>query len=162
MHGHRARPSYPEMSWCEHSYCWLLTPVFCLQLTCFYLRFYRLPSPRIRRAFHGVQDSLVFYAIAEVRLGQTVLFERSQKVIDGMHKRMFVADDVSGRPPGAHVGVLGLRHHNRPIALLCVVLRAIEKFEFIHPLELEGQASPTAVHLKRVVVLAPAADPRRF
>ena len=56
----------------------------------------------------GVLVSLILPAVLEVGLGQTLLFDGAQQIVEGVGEGVLVADDVAGRPPGGHVRMAGV------------------------------------------------------
>ncbi len=101
-------------------------------------------------------------ALTEVRFREALLFETRKEIVYGMNESVLVANDMSGWPPGADVGVLGLRHDNGLEGLQFRRLCAIVEFQFVHALQVEGNTSLAAVNLEGVEVPAAAGESRRL
>src|SRR5712692_6601469 len=98
----------------------------------------------------------------EVRLRQLVFLESRQEIVNGVDERMLVADDVARWPPGADVGVHALSHHDGLEALVGLRISAVVELEFVHALQIEGDAAFAAVNLEGVVVPSASAESRRL
>src|ERR1051325_3148627 len=77
-----------------------------------------------------------------------------------MDKGMFVSDDVTGRPPTTHEGMLWVGSQNRLEAAVRSLLEV--KFEFVHALKVKGNASFTAIYFEAQLVLPSRCEPRPF
>src|ERR1041385_354163 len=77
-----------------------------------------------------------------------------------MHKGMFVSDDVTGRPPTTHKGMLWVSRQNRLEAAVRTLFEV--KFEFVHALEIKRNASFTAIYFEAQLVLPSRCEPRPF
>src|SRR4029079_6475969 len=67
-----------------------------------------LPAPGRGRLLPGGQDALVAQAVLEVGAGRAAPGHALEKVVHGVRERVLIADEVAGRPPALHVGVLGV------------------------------------------------------
>src|ERR1051325_1677799 len=77
-----------------------------------------------------------------------------------MHKGMLVSDDVTGRPPTPHKGMLWVSRQNRLEAAVRSLFNV--QFEFVHALEVKGNASFTAIYFEAQLVLPSRCKPRPF
>src|SRR6516164_1421137 len=77
-----------------------------------------------------------------------------------MREAMFIPDDVSSRPPAGDVGMGWIGNENLAEAAVGSLFRV--EFQFIHALEIEGNAAAAAIDLETVIVLAPGGEAGRF
>src|ERR671917_204263 len=73
----------------------------------------RHPSPALHAPFDGIQHRLAAVAVLEGRPRVLAGPYSVQKVLDGVHEGVLVADGVSRRPPSRHVQMLGLGYQDR-------------------------------------------------
>src|SRR5207249_2594928 len=99
-------------------------------------------------------------AVEEVGMHFRVGRNGVDEVIDRVNEGMLVANDVSGRPPGAEIGMRGLRAKNSFEAWFVGRIAAVAIFELIHALETKAERSFTPVDFPTVVVLMPGGQAR--
>src|SRR5215208_1537254 len=97
-----------------------------------YLRASPFPVPQT--TFHGIQHRLAAVAVLEGRSRSDAGLYPIEKVFDGVHEGVFVADDVPRRPPPLHVWMLRLGHE------YCAETGCLRRFvhevhlQLVHPL----------------------------
>src|SRR5215218_4629255 len=118
-----------------------------------YLRASPFPVPQT--AFHGIQHCLAAVAVLEGRGRFDAGLYPVEKVFDGVHKGVLVADNMSRRPPPLHVRVfrLGDEHRAETGRFRRIFLKV--HLQLVHPLQVEDQAPLRAVDLERLLRLAP-------
>src|SRR5829696_6956013 len=84
--------------------------------------FGRGPSPALHAPLDGIYHRLATVAVLEGRPRAVARVYAVEKVLDGMHKGVLVADDVPRRPPSCHVRVLQLGDKERAETGRLVVL----------------------------------------
>ena len=83
--------------------------------------------------------------------------------VDGLvGEAVLVAEQVTGRPPRAGVGVRRLGDEDAAEAGGVGVLGAVVELQLVHPLLVERQRAAAAVELDPQRVLPPGREPRRF
>src|SRR5829696_963426 len=122
--------------------------------------FGRGPSPALHAPLDGIYHRLATVAVLEGRSRAIARLYAVEKVLDGMHKGVLVADDVPRRPPSCHVRVLQLGDKERAETGRLVVLEV--HLQLVHPLQVEDQAPLRAVDLERLLRLAPRGQGARL
>src|SRR5215213_9672586 len=91
------------------------------------------PSPVLHAPLDSVYDRLATVAVLEGRPWAVARLYAVEKVFDGVHEGVLVADDVPWRPPPCHVRVLRLGDEERAETgrLRLVVLEV--HLQFVHP-----------------------------
>src|SRR4051794_21966357 len=86
--------------------------------------------------------------------------DTTEQIKHAMRESVLPADDVPGRPPGAHVLVrpIGYQHIAEALDLGRVVVE--EHIQLVHPVEVEDNAALAAVDLERVEVRAALGEAR--
>src|SRR5215208_257252 len=118
-----------------------------------YLRASPFPVPQT--AFHGIQHRLAAVAVLEGRSRSDAGLYPVEKVFDGVHEGVFVADNVPRRPPRSRVGMLGLGDEDRAETRCLRRLVHEMHLQLVHPLQVEDDAPLRAVDLERLLRLAP-------
>src|SRR5450631_3233914 len=88
--------------------------------------------------------------------------ESSQEIHQCQDERMFVSDDVSGRPEIFDVGVSRTSNKNLVTTLHRFLISQIEKGEVVHSLHIEFNGPLRAVNLEAVSVVISGCETRRF
>src|SRR5215207_7823421 len=113
------------------------------------------PFPVPQTTFHGIQHCLTAVSILEGRPRSDAGFYTVEKVFDGVHESVFVADNVTRRPPPLHVRMLRLGNEERAETGRLRLLILEVHPQLVHPLQVEDQAPLRTVDLERLLRLAP-------
>ncbi len=99
---------------------------------------------------------MVFETVFERGLDRFAADAGIYEIGNGMHKGVFITDDVTGRPPLADVGMdaAGLGHENIAKAFAVAGIGVVEELEAIHVFEVEAERALGAVDFDFDVVLA--------
>src|SRR6266545_6048331 len=103
------------------------------------------PLPPLGGFLHRVQDLLDLNTFAKIGGNRLICFQGAEEVGESIGERVFIADDVSGRPPRAHVGVAGFRHQDSLEPLLGGSFVLAVEMQLIERLEVEPQSAAAPV-----------------
>lgn len=86
------------------------------------------PALRFRAARDGIEHALRFHALFETRLHALSRRNSAHEIRDHVHERVFVADDMAGRPPILHIrmGRFGHKYITKTLSILRIA--PAEKF----------------------------------
>src|SRR4029077_17624285 len=87
---------------------------------------------------------------------------RPDEISNRVHKAVFVANEVAGRPPMANVGMRAFGHNNVAKAALLLRVAHIVKLEPVQLLEIENQRTSAAIDLDRQAISAAGRKAGRF
>src|SRR5262245_22475629 len=88
--------------------------------------------------------------------------DRVDEIKHRVNERMFVADNVTGRPPRAKIWMRALRAQNSLEPRLVPRITTIAVLQFVHSLEAECNGSLGAVDFETIVILVPRRQARRL
>ena len=114
---------------------------------------------RCRGRFDGGEHALDLQAVGERRDRVVAGRDVGEQVDDLVGEGVLVPDQVARRPPGSHVGVVGLGDLDPgPSRHLGVRLGVVDE-QLVHRLEVEREAPAAAVHLEPDHVLPAGREP---
>src|SRR6266850_4292532 len=102
-----------------------------------------LPLSRSRSLLDRREYLLITHAILKVWCRQLLGINSLDQVQHCVREAVFVADDMSPRPPGCDVGMGWIRNENPPEPAVRSLFGV--EFQFIHPLEIKTDAATAAI-----------------
>src|ERR1035437_8570086 len=101
------------------------------------------PLPRFGGFFDSIEHNLICEAVLESRLNGTFVYHRVNKIGDRVDEGVFIADDMTRRPPIANVGMYPAALRDQDVAKTTAVIRVglVVILQTVHVLEIENEGA---------------------
>ena len=102
------------------------------------------------------------FTIIKVRHHTAAFCYSMNKLFECMYKGMFIPDNMSLRPPCAHIWMFPFCDQDRPISALGIWFRIVIILQLIHPLQIKTKRTLASINFKTVVIFSACRKTGRF